>query len=290
MSCGATREAPSGPGAAGQRGMTLVEVLIAVVVAGLLATAMFQLLQSQQGFYGETEDRLYAQQNLRASTELLESELREASGADVLAAQPDSIAFWHDEMAGYVCDVTASDVVHYYVHRRVADPGALALLGDRGTAYSDPFSTTFAYDPGFDATGTESSVAQSACEDAGAPAGEPSSRYRAVTWGGSLAPPQPGAVLRLYRKLSYHFADSDMGDGTALWRNEQELAAPFADGASGFRYRVCAGGSCAWFTSVSDKSDQRNITRVELQASALGDGANRYDVAMDLDYDISLRN
>lgn len=282
--------APARPSVAEQAGMTLVEVLIAVVVAGLLGTAMFQLFQEQHQFYGETEDRLFAKQTLRATTDLAETELREASGGDVVAAQPDSIAVWHDEIGGYVCDVTAADVVYYYVHRQLSDPGTLGLLGDRGTAYSNPFSTTYEYDPDFDATGSETSLAQDACEAAGAPAGEPSSRYRAITWGGSLAPPQPGAVLRLYRELSYYFADSEMGDGTALWRNEQELAAPFSDADSGFRYRVCAGGSCGWHTSVSDESDQRNIVRVELGARALGDGANRYDIAVDLDYDISLRN
>lgn len=282
--------APARPSVAEQGGMTLVEVLIAVVVAGLFGAAMFQLFQGQHQFYGETEDRLFAKQTLRATTDLVETELREASGGDVVAAQPDSLSVWHDEIGGYVCDITTSDVVYYYVHRQVADPGTLGLLGNRGTAYSNPFTTTYEYDPGFDATGAESSLAQDACEAAGAPAGEAASRYRAITWGGSLAAPQPGAVLRLYRELSYYFANSNMGDGTALWRNEQELAAPFSDADSGFRYRVCAGGSCGWHTSVSDESDQRNIVRVELRARALGAGANRYDIAMDLDYDVSLRN
>lgn len=282
--------APARPSPAAQGGMTLVEVLIAVVVAGLFGAAMFQLFQGQHQFYGETEDRLFAKQTLRATTDLVETELREAAGGDVVAAQPDSIAVWHDEIGGYVCDVTAGGVVYYYVHRQVADPGTLGLLGDRGTAYSNPFTTTYRYDPDFDATGAESSLAQTACEAAGAPAGEPASRYRSITWAGSLSAPQPGAVLRLYRELSYYFAASEMGEGLALWRNDQELAAPFSDTESGFRYHVCSGGSCSWHTSVSDESDQRNIVQVELGARALGDGANRYDIAMDLDYDIPLRN
>lgn len=272
------------------RGLTLVEMLIAIVVAGVLGTAMYQLLLDQNRFYTEADDRLGAKQTLRATAELAESEIRAAAGGDVHAAQSDSVAFWYDEIAGYVCEVTSADVVYYFAYHRTVDPDLLGLLGDRGTAYQDPFTTSFEYDPDFDATGSESSLAQDACEAAGGPAGGEPADYREVSWSGSLSPPQPGAVLRLYRKLSYHFADSDFDDGMALWRNDQELAGPLADDGYGFRYYVCAGGSCAWFTSVSDKSDQRNITRVEMKARAVGEGANRQDVALDLDYEISLRN
>lgn len=273
-----------------ERGFTLVEMLMAIVVAGLLGAAMFGLFLDQNRFYGETDDRLSAKQTLRSSAELVESELRGAAGGDVLAAEPDSIAIWHDEINGYVCELTAGGVVYYYVHDRTADPGLLNLLGSRGTAYQDPFTTTYQYDPDFDATGSAASLARDACEAAGAPTTGDDADYRAVSWSASIPAPQAGATLRLYRKLAYHFAPSDFGEGTALWRNEQELAGPFDDGASSFRYRVCTGGSCSWFTSVSDKSDQRNITRVEVSARALGDGTNRHDVAVDLDYDIGLRN
>lgn len=272
------------------QGLTLVEMLIAIVVAGLFGTAMYQLLLDQNQFYTEADDRLYAKQTLRSTSDLVESEIRSARGGDIHAAQPDSVALWYDEINAYVCNVTTSDVIHFYVYHRTVDPDLLGLLGDRGTAYLNPFTTNHQYDPGFDATGSQSSTAKSTCEAAGAPTGAADSEYRSVTWGGSLSPPQQGAVLRLYRQLSYHFAESELGDGLALWRNDQELASPFGGENLGFRYYVCSGGSCDWFTSVSDKSDQRNITRVELNARALGDGSNRHDVALSLDYDISLRN
>lgn len=277
-----------------ERGFTLVEMLMAIVVAGLVAVAMFQLLSGQNRFYGEVSDRSYAEETLRASTELAASELRMTTSGDVRAARSDSVAVRADVLRAYVCHVTATDNVYFYVVRGVSGGGLLpvnpGLLDSRGTAYLNPFSKSYEYDDGFDATGTPSSTAQTECESSGAPEGMEAARYRVKSWSGSLAPPDPGAMLRVYRSLSYYFAPSQMGDGLALWRNDGELASPFDPDEAGFRYRVCTGGSCGWNTNVSTASDQRDIRRIELQARALGDGANRYDVALDLDYDMTLRN
>ena len=270
-----------------ERGFTLVEIVAAIAVTGVIGAAMFKLLADQHRFYGETTDRTYAEETLRASAELAATELRSVTGSDVIAAKSDSIAVWADVVAGHVCHVSSLDNVYYYVHHRPASP---SLLGDMGTAYRNPFSTNFEYDPDFNASGTASATAQTECEAMGSPTGKAAHRYRLKSWGGSLPAPEPGALIRVVRKLSYHFAPSDMGDGTALWRNDSELAGPFDSQGVGFRYLVCTGGTCTWNTTVADESDQRNIRRVELDARALGDGANRYDVALDLDYDITLRN
>lgn len=266
------------------RGFTLVEMLIALVVAGVLSAGMYKLLLDQNRYYGQMSDRAYAEETLRASADLMAAELRLVASGDVLAAQPDSVAVRSDVLLAYVCHVTSGDNVYYYVTHEVSDA---ALEGARGTAYSNPFSSGYVYEDGFDATGTASSTAQAECEARGAPTGKAADRYRLKGWDGT--PPDPGATLRIYRKLSYYFAPSETSDGLALWRNDSELAAPFADGA-GFRYQVCTSGSCTWNTSVNDKSDQRDIRRIQVEARALGDGANRYDVALDLDYDIPARN
>lgn len=267
-------------------GFTLVEVLLALVVAGVLAAGMYKLLLDQNRFYGEMSDRSYAEETLRASADLAATELRMTTSGDVLAAESDSLAVRSDVLRAYVCHVTSGDAVYFYVTEEVADA---ALSGSRGTAYSDPFAEAYEYDPGFDATGTASSTAQSECEARGAPSGEAADRYRLKTWSGALDPPEPGATLRIYRELSYFFAPSEIGDGLALWRNEGELAGPYADGA-GFRYRVCTSGSCSWATNVSDASDQRDIRRIRIEAQALGEGANRHDIALDMDYDLAVRN
>lgn len=270
-----------------ERGMTLVEVIVAITLTGIIGASVFKLLMDQQRFYGETGDRSYAEETIRASAELAATELRTATGSDVIAAEDDSVAVWTDVLTGHVCEVTAGNNVYYYVHHWPTQGG---LGGSSGTAYRDPFATAYEYDPDFDPTGVESSTARTACEDVGAPSGEPAARYRLKGWAGSLPPPQPGAVLRVVRELSYHFAPSDLDDGISLWRNDTELAGPFDSEGVGFRYLVCSGGTCSWHTTVSDASEQRDIRRIELRATALGDGPNRYDVALDMDHDITLRN
>lgn len=279
------RDTGTSSAGSGSRGLTLVEVMIALVVVGLLGAGMFKLLLDQHQFYGAASDRSYARETLRGSAQLVAPELRMVTGGDVLAAAPDSVAVRTDVTTGYVCHVGGSDNVYYYVYR---DVDQATLSGSRGTAYSNPFTTSFAYEDGVDVTGTASSTAETECEARGAPADKPADRYRLATW--SSTPVEPGAVLRVYRKLSYHFAPSDLEDGLALWRNGAELAGPFAADQAGFRYLVCTSGSCSWHTSVTSKSDKRDIRRIVLEARALGDGANRHDVALDLDYDITLRN
>lgn len=273
-----------------RRGFTLVELLVALVVAGLLSAGMYKLLFDQNRFFGEMSDRSYAEQTLRGSADLAATELRMTTNGDVIVAQADSLQVRMDVLRAYVCHVTSLDNVYFYVTHGVAD-GTLvgSLLGSRGTSYSNPFTSGYVFDDGFDATGEASSTAQDECEARGAPVGKAAERYRLRGWGGDLSPPEPGATLRIYRRLSYFFAPSATSDGLALWRNEGELAGPFAEGA-GFRYEVCTSGSCSWETSVNDESDQRNIRRIQIEAQALGDGANRHDVALGMDYDLPFRN
>ncbi|MFW6198588.1 MAG: PilW family protein [Acidobacteriota bacterium] len=271
----------------GERGFTLVETIVALVVGGLLAAGMFRLLLDQNRFYGEVSDRSYAEETRRASADLAATELGQITSGDVIFARSDSLAVRSDVFLAYVCHVTSTDDIYLYVDRWATDP---QLLGSEGTAYANPFEAGYDYDPDFAATGVASSTARDECEARGAPAGKDDDRYRLKGWGGDLEVPEPGAVLRVVRTLTYHFAPSEMSDGWALWRNGRELAAPFSGEEAGFRYLVCTSGSCSWNTTVSDDSDQRNIRRIRIEGRALGDGANRYDVALDLDYDIGLRN
>lgn len=269
------------------RGLTLVELTVGLVVAGILTAGMFRLLLDQNRFYGEMADRSYAEETLRASAALAATELRMVTSGDVIAARSDSLMVRSDILRAFVCDVESTDNVYLYVSDETLDP---ALAGARGTAYADPFQKGYEYDPNYDASGTATAGAQSVCEDRGAPAGKAAERYRLEDWAGALDPPEPGAVVRVYRRLSYYFAPSQIGDGLALWRNDEELAAPFASGA-GFQYYVCTpGGGCSWMAKVTDASDQRHIRRIRIDGQAIGDGANRHGVAVDLDYDIPVRN
>lgn len=274
---------PAGPG-----GFTMVELMIALVLGTIVTAGALALLISQQGFYQRSDEVIYAGQSLRAVTETSARELRGVRPEDILASRSDSVRVRYDLTRAHVCGLT-TDSSTVYAYRFHAATNA-ALGPGRGTAYRNPFDTFFKYDPDFDATGAPSSTARDVCEAAGSPAGEPSERYREIGWTSSLDPPHRGAVLRVYGTLTYEFAPSGITDGAALWRNGDELVAPFAADGTGFAYYVCAGGSCSWHTDVTDASDRRNIHRIRIHAPALGDGSGQYSVTRDLRYEATLRN
>lgn len=74
-------------------GFTLIELMIAIVLTGIILGAVYQTLGNNQRFYRSTSQILDVQQGIRAVAQLLPSELREvdAVAGDVLAMGTDSI-------------------------------------------------------------------------------------------------------------------------------------------------------------------------------------------------------
>ncbi len=266
-------------------GFTLIEVLIAITVATVLGAGILTLVLGQNRFYGHNDDAIYAEQSLRAAMDLMASELRMASPDDILAAEPDSVSVRFDLMRAVVCAVNAGEV-DLFVYDSVSNANLPA--GFRGTAVSDPYSEDFLYDNAFDASGAQSGGAQTSCGNRGAPTGEPLRNYRRVDgWPSTLAAAtDTGSVVRVYGRLTYRFDDSDFVDsGLAVWRNTQELVSPFDEDAA-FQY-VMADGSVQSAVSPADFEDVR-IIRIDV--TAMGDGANRYDIEREIQFDVPLRN
>lgn len=279
-------DAPS----AGPLGFTLVEMLIAIVITGIMAGAVIRMLMSQNEFYGKTDDMVYAEQSLRATADLLAAELRMTSGwegDDLQTTKETELEFRSDHYRGVVCHVSSGDVF-FYAYDVIDNAGFSEIVG---AAYQDPDTGTWSSFPGYSYSGTvDEGAGQSTCESNGGPSqgtdGADPSRFMIVNdLGSSLSPPPDGAVLRLMGNIDYEFGPSTQGSGMALFRNGQELAAPFADDAS-FSY-VMADGSVQSSVGSGDRGD---VTRIRIDATALGDGANKHDVARDLDFDIPLRN
>lgn len=273
-------------------GFTLVEVLITLVILGIVGAATIGVLLRQNSFYGQNDDVVFANQNVRGAADLVPSELRTISGADVTHSKSDSLQVRYDVWRGVVCSVN-SGTVDYYVFDRDDNTN---LPAGRGTAYRNPFGDSIhVYDDGLDAYNNILAFGfggpRENCETAGAPDDGNDEQYRRVDWATASSEPVPeqGAYLRGYGFLSYHFKDSSFGDGEALWRNSDELIAPFEPGSAEFEYQVCNPG-CAWYSNVSDNSEQRQLSRFRILGKAVGEGTNRHDVARDLRLDISLRN
>lgn len=269
-----------GPGA--ERGFTLVEILVAMVVAGILAGSVVMLLVRQNDFYGQNDETIFAEQSARAVADLISSELRMASPGDILAADDTRLELKFDVLQAIVCGTSGSDV-YLFLYQQTDNAN---LPTGRGTTYSNPYSSSWAPDyDGFDGSGSQSSTARTECEDAGAPDTGSSDQYRTADWSGKTLPEQ-GAVVRVFGTLTYSIDASTFSNGLAIERNGQELVSPFAEGAR-FVFRDDAGAALSTPVSSSELADIRSV---RLEATATGDGGDRWSVERDLQIDISLRN
>lgn len=284
--------ARGGRPAGGSGGFTLVEMLVAIVVTGILATGVINLLLEQNRFYNKNDEIIFAEQTLRGAADLLSRELRMASQRDVLYAGPDSMQVASDVARGVVCRVSGTTITYY-----VFETPAANLVDPRGTAFLNPTADQFDYDYDWDGWGSEASTSDiDDCEDNGAPevgtGGVTASDYRTVDTSGAddltNGTPARGATVRIFERLAYHFEGSNFSDGIALWRNRQELVAPFAEGAE-FVYVTENNGEQQTLGAKPWK-DNKVIEHVRVNATATGGGDSRYDVSRDLSFQLALRN
>lgn len=272
---------------ADESGFTLVEALIALVISGVLASALISLLVGQSRFYERTDDQIYAEQSLRASMDMVATELRMASPSDLVSAEADSVTLRFDVMRAIVCDTTGADAVTAFAFDQVGNANVTG--GSPGTAVSGPYEVPFTYADGWLPTeASTGSGPKASCVATGAPSGLPDASYAQLTgWvSGIGSRPEPGSLVRIYGNLQYSFGPSTFfSTRTALWRGSQELIGPFENGAA-FSY-VMADGTVQ--ASVSS-GDFANVRAIRVTAVALGDGANRYNVQRPIQLDIPFRN
>jgi prepilin-type N-terminal cleavage/methylation domain-containing protein len=271
-----------------QDGFTLVEALVALAISGILASAMLSLMLGQTRFYEHTDDQIWAEQSNRATIDLVSSELRMGSALDLLAARPDSIALRFDIMRAIVCDSVATDQATVLVYDTVAAWGLDG--GFVGTGYSGPYEEDFEYADAFlPSTVSTGSGPKATCVANGAPSTSPDDTYATLSgWGGNFTGgvPDRGSIVRFYSRLTYRFRPSTFFDSrTALWRGAQELVGPFENDAA-FSYVMDDGT----LKNNVPSSQLDEVVAVRLTATAVGDGANRYGVQRELQFDIPFRN
>lgn len=271
-----------------ETGFTLVEALVGLMISGLLASAMLSLMLGQSRFYEHTDDQIWAEQSNRATMDIVSSELRMGSGLDLLAARADSVALRFDIMRAIVCDTTATDQATLMVYDTIA---AWGLDGSFiGTAASGPYESTYDYADGFlPSTVSTGSGPKAICVANGAPATSPDNTYATLSgWGGNFTGgvPDRGSTVRFYSRLSYRFAPSTFFETrTALWRGAQELIGPFEDDAA-FQYLMADGT----VRNSVPGSQFDEVVAIRLTATAVGDGANRFGVRREMQFDIPFRN
>lgn len=77
------------------RGFTLVEILIALVLFGIVSMALYQLLISSQRVYQQQSERVSVNESARAAISILPGEIREVSagGGDIVAMSASALTY-----------------------------------------------------------------------------------------------------------------------------------------------------------------------------------------------------
>jgi prepilin-type N-terminal cleavage/methylation domain-containing protein len=88
-----------------RRGFSLIELMIALVLLGLVSTAVYKVLVNNQRLYLAQTQTIDLQQNIRAGAAILPAEFREldAADGDITGMGPDSIRMRAMRQLSFVC-------------------------------------------------------------------------------------------------------------------------------------------------------------------------------------------
>ena len=91
-----------------RRGFTLVELIVALVLFGLVATSIYQLLVNNQRLYMQQSERVNVNQSARAAVSILPLSIRElsatdVSGSDVMVAASSGFRYRSLKNAYFTC-------------------------------------------------------------------------------------------------------------------------------------------------------------------------------------------
>lgn len=268
-------------------GFTLVELLLALVIAVLLVSALASLVTGQNRYGRTALEQVQAEQAVRAAVDLASSELRMAGSGDLIVAAADSVSIRFDVSRAVVCEVTGPDEVTVFVYDSVSDANVRPTFV--GTAWAQPGESAFEYADGWLGAVMDTGAApRTTCVDSGTvPVGEDDS-YRTVRgWNGTFPGGLPGrgALIRRYGRLTYRFGRSSFGSGWALWRGSQELVSPLAPGAR-FVYRLVDGAE----VSEVSEGDLKNVREIGIVARASSEHPATVSDGRSVAYGTPLRN
>lgn len=233
-----------------RRGLSLVEVLIAIVLLGIVGAGITNLLRSQMRFFARGTNARDARTVSRIALNLTRSELRMAEPNGIVAASRDSIRIRLPYLMGLYCGGNTGMFVP-------TDSLSLAQAQYGGYAYRDTaagasytyVSSTTALSGGLAAT----------CLLAGLDTIPNGPRYVVAPAIASLAVSGP---IFLWQTVTYRFAASTLVPGRmALWRQAgsaaaEEVAVPL-DTASRFNFYTT--GTSSSTTVPSPLSSTRGI-------------------------------
>ncbi|MFC1575415.1 PilW family protein [Gemmatimonadota bacterium] len=211
------------------RGFTLVEALVAMVLSTLVVILVASVFLVQNDFYADSVARSGLNENVRSAVSLVSSELRAVSFGGIVAAEPDSVVFRVPLAVGGVCAVNGTETfVLFPLGGEAVDPAEVSGYGVRDTDGEWTYtSATWA-----SVYGVSGGAAAQTCALAGADTvGARNDFYRLDGLGASPAI-QPGDLVMIYQELVFRLALSTLDSvSTALYRGP--AGSPLTEYATG---------------------------------------------------------
>lgn len=250
---------------AGNGGFTLVEILIALTIAGLISAASFQMFRGISSFVQLQGAREEVQQNARASLEFIAGELRSIPADGWRVAAADSVAFHLPLAWGLVCDslITASGPVRLILPEtpivRTSSTAAIGLAIRTDSSTNTWRIIQPATDQGLSATA-------STCRS-GMNANAAHNQVR--TFGGTGFPTTMLRRSRAYVFENVRYAPGPFSPQSGRWllRNGEMMAGPLAEG-TGLRFRYF-NGETELAAPITNAAVLRTITHVEVTITTL---------------------
>lgn len=275
------------------RGFTLVELLIAIIISGIVGASIISLLVRSQRLSRTQADRSVMQANIRAGMALISSELREininATQSDITALSATSITYRGQRGLGFACDVATGWIriprATFSGYRGpIAGTDALMLFVE-----NDP---DISIDDGWLAR-TITAVDAEACSD-GSPGVKLTLGTNLPTSPDTLAMITIGSPVRTYELMEI----GELVQGGETWLGARSISAgqafqpvlgPLAAGGVAFSYLTGAGTAGA--SALTVRAIQLTLTGITDNIVAAGAGTSAWTRATDqLVTTVQLRN
>ena len=252
-----------------RRGVTLVELLVAMTVMAALGIAMTRLLTNSTRFVSRQDAMLSARQGARAALNTIVAELQMVGDSGLTAAGADGktvtvrlpyafgVTCRRASSQSFVASLLPVDSVVY----ASAVPGGFAWR--RLTGVYTNVAGTFTVAPSTDAEKCEADSVRIV----------PGGSRVVVSSYPAVNAPESLAVLTLFQVVTYRFGSSTNLPGrTALWRQaggayDEELVAPFGEGA-GFAFLVGGPKAATLTLQAAPPADLNTVRGIELRLFA----------------------
>jgi len=250
------------------RGFALVELLVALVLAGIIGLALVRLVVMQARFTSSQDGMMQARSTARAALNVLNEEMRMVASGGVISASRDSVTLRVPYGFGIACGPFGGTRM---VSLLPADSAAYASAQPSGYAWQDAAGTWHFVEP-VAVSGTAALLCMIPLFT-----NPPVAIVTAPGWSGRAVTVSPGAggiavgaPIYLYQRVTYVLTASATVTGTrALWRAvpsaglRDELVAPF-DTASRFSFLI--GDTLGVVTAVPASLDSIRGLQVRLVA------------------------